>query len=212
MIIGDPSAWLVKFQDVHDKVLQVISEVWPDCARRFNADALENRITDQLALMLGRDPRSRSNWRVDPQHKLLDSDLRGDVVTKGFIDFVVIFDLNQENYIAYECKRLNVPFPSGFQTLADKYVDEGMMRYVSAQYAQALPFGVMIGYVMNSNITDALNAVSSQIHNKARRLHCFNESPISNLLPVSFIARFTTDHLRTIGKIKIQHLLLPLSP
>ena len=212
MIIGNPSAWLVKFQDVHEKVLHVIKDVWPDCARRFHANSLENRITDQLALMLRRDPSSRGNWRVIPQLKLLDSDLKGDVVTKGFIDFVVIFDLNQENYIAYECKRLNVLFPSGFQTLAGTYVDEGVMRYVSAQYAQELPFGVMIGYVLDSNVPHAVTAVKNQIKNKSKRLHCISESPISNLLPVSFIIRFKSDHLRPNGKIEIQHLLLPLSP
>jgi len=212
-MIGNPSAWLVKFQDVHDKVLHVIKNVWPDCAKRFRADALENQITDQLALMLRRDQRSRENWLVVPQYKSLDSDFNGDVVTKGFIDFIVFFDLNQKNYIAYECKRLNVLFPSGFQTLADKYVDEGIMRYVSAQYAQALPFGVMIGYVLDSNMPKALAAVKSQIQNKARRLHCISqESHAKNLPPVSFIIRFTTGHSRASGKIEVQHLLLPLSP
>lgn len=212
MIIGNPSAWLVKFQDIHEKVLHVIQDVWPDCARRFHADALENLITDQLALMLQRDPRSRGNWRVDPQHKLLDSNPVGGVVTKGFIDFVVFFDLNQENYIAYECKRLNVLFPSGFQTLAGTYVDEGVMRYVSAQYAQELPFGVMIGYVLDSNVPKAVAAVKKQIKNKSRQLHCNSTSPIKNLPPVSFIIRFKSDHLRLNGKIEVQHLLLPLSP
>ena len=212
MTIGNPLTWLVKLQSVHDKVLNVIIDVWPDCVKRFQVDTLENHITDQLALMLQRDPSSRGNWRVIPQLKLLDSDARGDVVTKGFIDFVVIFDLNQENYIAYECKRLNVRFPSGFQTLAEKYVDEGIMRYVSAKYAQALPFGVMIGYVMDSNMLNAFNAVSSQIQNKTWLLHCISESPVRDLPPVSFISRFTTGHSRPSGKIEVQHLLLPLSP
>ena len=212
MIIGDPSAWLVKFQDIHEKVLHVIQDVWPDCARRFHADALENRITDQLALMMQRDPSSRGNWRIEPQHKLLDSDQKGDVVTKGFIDFTVIFDLNQENYIAYECKRLNVSFTSGFQTLADKYVNEGVMRYVAAQYAQNLPLGVMIGYVLDSNVPKAVTAVKNQIKNKSKRLHCNSASPIKNLPPLSFIIRFKSDHLRLNGKIEVQHLLLPLSP
>jgi hypothetical protein len=211
-MIGNPSAWLVKFQDVHDKVLHVIKDVWPDCAKRFHTDALENRITDQLALMLQRDPRSRGNWRVDPQHKLLDSDQAGDVVTKGFIDFIVIFDLNQDNYIAYECKRLNVLFPSGFQTLADKYVDEGIMRYVSAQYAQELPFGVMIGYVLDSNVPNAFTAVKSQIQSKAKRLRCISKSPVRNLPQVSFLFPFTTGHSRPSGEIEVQHLLLPLCP
>jgi hypothetical protein len=212
-MIGNPSAWLVKFQDVHDKVLHVIKYVWPDCAKRFHADALENQITDQLALMLRGDPRSRENWLVIPQYKSLDSDFNGDVVTKGFIDFIVFSDLNQENYIAYECKRLNVLFPSGFKTLADKYVEEGVMRYVSAQYAQELPFGVMIGYVLDSNVPKALAAVKSQIQNKARRLHCISQkSDVKNLPPVSFISRFTTGHSRASGKIEVQHLLLPLSP
>jgi hypothetical protein len=202
--------WRNSFQTIHDKVTATIRDVWPDCSKRYNNCSLENKITDQLALMLKQDPRSRGIWRVVPQYKLLASDMAGDVVTKGFIDFVVFFDLNEENYIAYECKRLNVSFPSGFQTLADKYVDEGMMRYVSAQYAQELPLGIMIGYVLDSDSKKAYLAVKNQIINKASYLRCDGNNSIKLLKPESFMKRFTSNHKRLSGEIIIQHLLLPL--
>ncbi len=209
MILGNPSAWIESFQDIHIQLVEIIRAVWPSCAGHFNPQSKENKITDQLALTLQRHPQSRSRWRVVPQYKLLDSDTNGDVVTKGFIDFVVFFNWEQETYIAYECKRLNVQFPSGSQTLADKYVDEGMMRYVSAQYAQGLPFGVMIGYVLDSDTPKALNMVKLQIKKKNRILLC---SQPTDLPAVSFIQRFSTVHDRPTQKIEIEHLLLPLKP
>ncbi len=212
MISGNPSAWLASFLDVHEKVLQVIESIWPDCSSQFDSQPLENKITDQLAWMLCCDPRSRGNWLVIPQHKLLASDVKGDVVTKGYIDFAIFFDLNQENYIAYECKRLNVPFPSGSKSLSDKYVSEGLMRYVSAQYAQELPFGVMVGYVLDGNAPKAIDAVKNQIKKKSSPLHCYSSPLTVDLSAVSFIARFSTRHSRPSGEIKVQHLFLPLNP
>ena len=209
---GDPSIWLKHVIGIHDKVLQSIIDVWPDCAKRFDPTALENHITDQLALLLQRAPRARNNWLVVPQLKLLDEDQVGDVVTKGFIDFVIFFDLMQENYIAYECKRLNVDFDSGYKSLADKYVDEGLMRYVKAQYAQEMPFGAMIGYVLDINVPAALVSVKSQILKKKDKLLCFDSPPTSDLPTVSFTARFSSNHIRKHGAIEVQHLLLPLKP
>lgn len=209
MILGNPSSWVKSFQDVHIQLVEIIRSVWLSCAGRFNFQSEENKITDQLALMLQRHPYSRKLWLIVPQHKLLDSDSNGDVVTKGFIDFALFFTLDQETYIAYECKRLNVQFPSGFRSLADKYVDEGVMRYVSAQYAQELPFGVMIGYVLDSDTPKALDAVKRQIKNKTSELLC----PLPMDLPtISFIHRFSTIHNRPTQKIEIEHLLLPLQP
>lgn len=208
MLCGDSSVWLEHVRGIHERVLQSIITVWPDCARRFDASASENKITDQLAWDLRQHPRVRNTFRIEPQYKLLDaSAFNGDVVTKGYIDFVVIFDMNQDNYLAYECKRLNVTFDSGFKTLADKYVDEGLMRYVSAQYAQEMPFGAMIGYVFDSDIPKALTEVKSQIQKKKSKLHCFK---ISNLPTLSCSLRFSSLHSRKQGVIEVQHLLLTL--
>lgn len=209
---GDPSIWLKNVIGIHDKVLRSIIAVWPDCAKRFDSSALENRITDQLALLLQRDPLARNNWLIVPQLKLLEADQVGDVVTKGFIDFVIYFDLMQENYIAYECKRLNVQFNSGFESLADKYVDEGLMRYVKAQYAQEMPFGAMIGYVLDSNVPAALSVVKSQILKKKDKLLSFDTPTTSDLPMVTFTSRFSSSHIRKHGVIEVQHLLLPLKP
>lgn len=208
MILGNPSRWVESFQDIHIQLVEIIRAVWPSCAGRFNPQSKENEITDRLAHLLQNHPYSRNRWLIIPQYKSLIY-FNGDVVTKGFIDFVLFFTLEQQTYIAYECKRLNVQFPSGFQTLADKYIDEGMMRYVSAQYAQDLPFGVMIGYILDSDTPKALDAVKVQIKKKTGKLLC---SVPKDLPPISFIHRFSTVHKRPTQKIEIEHLLLPLQP
>ncbi len=210
MLCGDPSVWLEHVRSINERVLQYIVAVWPDCAKRFDGSDRENKITDQLAWNLRQHPRVRNIFRIEPQYKLLDaSAFDGDVVTKGYIDFVVIFDMNQDNYLAYECKRLNVTFgKSGLKTLADKYVDEGLMRYVSAQYAQDMPFGAMIGYVFDSDIPKAFIEVKRQIQKKKSKLHCFE---ITDLPALSFSLRFSSLHSRKLGVIEVQHLLLKLS-
>ncbi len=211
MMIGDSAAWLKRFQDINDRILLVIKDIWPNCASRFNCQSLENQITDQLAVILQRDPRSRSNWLIIPQYKSLDTDaFNGDVVTKGVIDFVAFLALDRADYIAYECKRLNVNFSSGFKSLADKYIDEGVMRYVSAQYAQELPFSVMIGYVLDNDIPFSIDAIRKQIKKKAGKLCCNSKLEIKKLPAVSFITRFSTFHNRPEKDIEIQHVLLPL--
>lgn len=211
MLCGDPSIWLKHVRGIHDKVLQSIIDVWPNCANRFNATSSENKMTDQLALDLRQHPHVRNLFRIESQYKLLDaSAFNGDVVTKGYIDFVVIFDLNQDHYLAYECKRLNATFPSGSRTLADKYVDEGLMRYVSAQYAQEMPFATMIGYVLDGDLSKALSEVTSQIQKKKNKLLCTKHYPTQFDI-VGCTSIFWSHHKRKQTLIEVQHLLLPVS-
>lgn len=211
MIEGNSSLWLEKLQDGQQQILEVIAEVWPRCCKGINASTPENKITDRLALELIRDPRSRTKWIIIAQHKLLSSSFVGDVVTKGYIDFVVFFEINQDVYLAYECKRLNVAFPSGFKSLADKYVSEGVMRYVSAQYAEGLPLGVMIGYVIDGDVTSACAAVKTQITKVASKLHCYETPPTQDLPAISGITQFCTRHDRKGAVIKIDHVILPVA-
>ena len=55
-----------------------------------------------------------------------------------------IYPLNhcgQTIFFVVECKRLRVTSGSGFKHLADKYVEEGMQRFVDGKYASKLPCG-----------------------------------------------------------------------
>ena len=118
MNLGDASAWRRRLLDVHEFLLERIAAVWPSFCGRFQSETQENRISNQLALALQRDPGAR-RFIIVSQYQLLDEDLMGDVVTKGFIDIAVFIHQN-EIYLAFECKRLSIRYPAGRESLAGK--------------------------------------------------------------------------------------------
>ena len=157
MIIGNPSPWRARFNQLEKKFSERIKKIWPDCSVLVHSDSQENRITNILVHSLQKDKIARKLGLIVPQYTLLEEEQIGDVVTKGIIDFAVFIHKDHERYIAFECKRLNVSFTSGKKSLALDYVNEGMMRYISAQYAKNLPLGVMLGYVMDGDLDDFVN-------------------------------------------------------
>ncbi len=221
MIRGDSTVWRQRFIDVHDKLLARIAVVWPRCAARFEAVTIENSMTDQLVLALQRDPVAK-DFLIVPQLKLLDKDQRGDVVTKGFIDIAVFFNLDNSVYVAFECKRLNVRYEGGRHSLAGKYADEGLMRYISAQYARALPLGAMLGYVMDGDVDWVLVQLGAAFRARKKKL-CLHGSltaahshrPLggrASIVTVVFLRCFQTRHRRPGESVpfEVRHALLPL--
>ncbi len=212
MIRGNSAAWRQRFIDVHAVLLARIAVVWPRCAARFEATAKENRITDQLALALQQDMIVRRHrFHIVPQLKLLDEDARGDVVTKGFVDLAVLFHQDNPVYLAFECKRLNVRYEGGHRhSLAGKYADEGLMRYVSAQYARALPLGAMLGYVMDGDVEWVLARLGAAF--KARAVKLGFDGSLADSSAVSCLRCFRTHHRRPgeSATFEVRHALLPL--
>ena len=93
--------------------------------------------------------------------------------------------------------------------MATEYVDEGMMRFVRAQYAQALPFGAMLGYVMDGDVPFALRSVKQRIHKNAPALHCEENLP-KDFEPLGKFHSFFTKHQRTSCEIELHHFMLPI--
>ena len=83
----------------------------------------------------------------------------GAAYSKGKIDMAVFLDQDGEKYLAYECKRLNVVNKGSRESLATKYVKDGVKRFVTEQYAEHLPTGAMLGYVMDGDISFAQSKV-----------------------------------------------------
>ena len=209
MNLGDSAAWRQRFIDVHTELLVLIAAVWPRCAARFDATARENAVTDQLILALRRDPVAR-RFLVIPQLKLIDEDLIGDVVTKGFIDIAVFIDWNSECYLAFECKRLNVRYEEDRHSQAGPYADNGLMRFVSAQYARALPLGAMLGYVMDGDLDWALTRLKAAIQTRSAKLYLAG-SP-TGATEIAALRCFRTRHDRPSDStgIEVRHALLPM--
>ena len=168
----------------------------------------EDDITINLVDRLAKDAivRRLCHW-VEYQYEPFGLATDGSKYSKGIIDIAVLFDWEREHYLAYECKRLNIKNSGSRSSLATVYVTQGMMRFMTEQYAEHLPVGCMLGYVLDGDISFAKGRLTRAIT---------SHTPLALLDgPTSFntidtIKRFRTRHTRTAGsEIEIRHALLP---
>ncbi len=118
----------------------------------------------------------------------------------------MLFDWERNRYLAYECKRLGVIQADGRRSLATDYVTEGMMRFMTEQYAEGLPLGCMLGFVMDGDIEFALDRVTASIEGH-RPLGLIKG--LTTVPSLQDIQRFVTRHLRPAGtQVELRHALL----
>jgi hypothetical protein len=76
-----------------------------------------------------------------------------------------------ETYFLLEAKRLFVTYPGGNQdSLVKEYIKDGMMRFVSGQYASKMTEGAMLGYVCDNTVPIARSALSAEVAKQAVKL------------------------------------------
>jgi hypothetical protein len=209
MVVGDPHEWLDRFITLDERLLERILRVWPVCVGLLPGQPEEDTITTNVVNLLTKDPvvRRICHW-VEYQYEPFGMKPNGASYSKGSIDMAVLLDWERERYIAYECKRLNVIGKSGRSSLATPYVKEGMMRFMVEQYAEALPLGCMLGYVLDGDIAFAVGQVHAAI--AAEKLSLTLLAGPTSLTPLLGTERFSTNHERTNKtSILLRHTLLP---
>ena len=119
----------------------------------------------------------------------------------------------QTVFFVVECKRLQVTTDSGFKHLADKYVEEGMQRFVDGKYASKLPCGGMLGYVMDNRLDDAFTNVQGEIEARRTALRMKPKDPLRTPSTTVPRYRWSADsfHERTNDKLCIHHVLVGFS-
>jgi len=144
------------------------------------------------------------------QHEPFGKHPGGATFSKGKIDIAVLLDQERERYVAYECKRLNVIYGGARSSLATPYVKDGMMRFLTEQYAEGLPFGSMLGYVMDGDLSFAQTQVDRAIDAHKILLGIVDGASPCEAIPG--IGRFSTLHQRAnTSIIELRHALLPFS-
>lgn len=132
---------------------------------------LENDLTKRLFEQICRCP----EYRTGPLEPLLESQ----VVTfdedmpeiTGRADIRFSCGRGIETYFPVEAKRLYVTYPKGAKaSLVKDYVSDGMMRYVTGQYASKMAVGAMLGYVCDSTVPVAKKALSAAVDKEAANL------------------------------------------
>jgi hypothetical protein len=102
-----------------------------------------------------------SNIEITGEFELLDMS-NDDPEALGRIDIVLRF-LHQfgdeEAYLAVECKRVG----HGEYTLNQRYVTQGVDRFVTGQYASGHHWGMMLGYVLKLPSDTLVSGIDSRI-------------------------------------------------
>jgi hypothetical protein len=208
MLAGDPKDWTRHFISIDQRLLGRIAAIWPGCLALLPAQPTEDQITINLIAILSKDPvvRSICHW-IEYQFEPFGTDANGTKFSKGKIDLAVLLDWERERYLAYECKRLNVLYSGGRSSLATDYVKEGMMRFMTEQYAEALPVGCMLGYVIDGDIAFAVSQLHAAI--KAHQPLGVTSGPTPHSA-LENVTRFLTTHTRTARtSIELRHALIP---
>ncbi len=208
MVLGDSQAWANQFISRDERLLERIAFVWPACVTVLPAQPEEDTITLNLVNLLSIDPvvRRICHW-VEFQFEPFGIYPNGAKYSKGKIDMAVLLDRDRERYIAYECKRLNVIHSGKRSSLATAYVTEGMMRFITEQYAEGLPIGCMLGYVIDGDLPFAMKQLTNAI--TLHKTLSLVTGPTSTT-PIQNIERFLTTHNRTTSTmIELRHALLP---
>ena len=121
----------------------------------------------------------------------------------------VLLDQERDRYLAYECKRLNVPRKGGKRSLATEYVKEGLLRFVTEKYAADLPVGCMLGYVLDGNAATAQSKVFAALAAQQSLIGLVGMP--KNQPPIGPMPRFSSRHSRPSAglDIEVRHTLLP---
>lgn len=74
----------------------------------------------------------------------------------GLIDIKILYTWNDETYVTMECKRIT----STDNSLALKYIQNGINRFASSKYSCGHAFGIVTGYVICGNPEGCAHRVS----------------------------------------------------
>nr|WP_315228381.1 hypothetical protein [uncultured Albidiferax sp.] len=189
---------------------EAIEAAWPICIGPLQAKkgamTHEDHITEHLVQALRRT--KKVPGRIAYQSVLLVEDTNGNVSLSSSIDFVLTVGDDEDVYLAYECKRLNVPYPTSVRNLCVPYVEEGLMRFVTGQYSNGLPMAMMIGYVMNGNNGRARQGLRRVMKARTDTLGLTAELDHPSLTGAP--TRFRSTHTCRPGhSIEVEHHLLP---
>ena len=131
---------------------------------------------DWLTTRLYRQLISEASFRDGPlqihlQPDIVNSDADPEINTpEGRLDLQVSCGSGYEIYFAIEAKRLRVSLPSRLFLGGQEYVIEGMMRFITGQYAPFMQAGAMLGYVYDGETESARVDIDRQIQKRAKEL------------------------------------------
>ncbi len=166
-IDGDLDRWAIRFPtSLVPQIIRLVLDSWNNFS---TSQVHEVPITQEFFVVLERN-QGFSKLPFLPDLEVILPNENG-TEQNGRLDLRFIHGYRRKVYFSIECKRLRVNPPSGFKSLASEYVTDGMCRYFNGQYAQGLDKGGMLGYVMDGDITNAIEDVRKAIEKRRRQLY-----------------------------------------
>lgn len=211
-LIGPPDEWVDLIGTLVPVILDLVISTWEAMPPPVS-NAREDPTTETLCRCL-RQNRDSSDlpFRIDIQMVELDPVAGED---QGRMDIAFSPPVPREDiYFCLECKRLNVVNDGKVRPYTSEYVTHGMLRFIRGQYAARVRYGGMLGYVLDGNVTQAIQNVSGVIRNRFQELGM--DSP-GEMLPSSVRPDDSrlreTHHSRphVSGRFQIHHIFAAVS-
>jgi hypothetical protein len=143
------------------RILHILHDSWPATA----ADPRVTRTTDEDAISdVLRWKMEDAKNRLDPvpqmrfERESQSDDPKGETPL-GLIDIKIAYTWSSDTYLTMECKRIM----STENSLALKYVRNGINRFTSGKYSPGHAFGIVTGYVICGDPDGCVERVSSTL-------------------------------------------------
>lgn len=141
--------------------LRILHDAWPPTAAdsRVSKTTDEDSISDVLRWKMvdaknRLDPVPEMQFLREPQSDRAELD-----TPLGLIDIMVSYTWDESTYLTMECKRII----STENSLALKYVRNGINRFASGKYSPGHAFGIVVGYVICGNPDGCVDRVSKTL-------------------------------------------------
>jgi len=213
-VVGSAGGWEDLLERMLPDMLRLVLDTWLALPRPPSDDR-EDEITTVLCRALRQNRTARElPLYVHTQAVELDPEPGQEL---GRLDLVfcpagLAGPPSEAIYFCLECKRLNV-FRSGHRRPGgSEYVLQGMLRFVSGQYARAVRHGGMLGYVLDGDVLGAIANVESNIQSQCTAL-CMDAPGVmrsSSVLVDEKWVRETLHHRTHEAMLfRIHHLFVP---
>lgn len=139
------------------RVMQIFHDAWPATAAdpKVTYETDEDSISNVLRWKMveaknGLNPVPEMEFIREPQSDRAELD-----TPLGLIDIMVSYTWDESTYLTMECKRIT----STENSLALKYVRNGINRFASGKYSAGHAYGIVIGYVICGNPAGCIERV-----------------------------------------------------
>ena len=196
------------------EIVSATASAWKQMKKPSRRE-IEDSITFRLFACIVHDPKFRElPYDVATQHWLPGAE--GERL--GRLDLHFKHRHSRRDYFAFEAKRLHVQYPGGKRsTEYPTYVgDVGMMSFLTGQYADGLPAGGMLAYVMDGLTDKAWSGLVKRIKARRKTLRMAQSATLARSTLSHAISSTSGAHLGETGhslkkrQFRILHLILPV--